>query len=126
MKALPLLGELEEDVMKVVWERDGVTVNDVMAALERERAYNTVQTTLDRLFRKGLLGRDKQGHAFVYRALVSHADYHRGLISTLVTELLPADRAPVLAAFVDLAADADLENLDRLEQLIAAKRQRKS
>ncbi len=126
MKALPLLGELEEDVMKVVWERDGVTVNDVMAALERERAYNTVQTTLDRLFRKGLLGRDKQGHAFVYRALVSHADYHRGLISTLVTELLPADRAPVLAAFVDLAAAADLENLDRLEQLIAAKRKRKS
>jgi predicted transcriptional regulator len=122
---MPALGELEEEVMAIVWESEGVTVKDVLARLARERAYNTVQTTLDRLFRKALLRREKHSHSFVYTARVGRADYHRGLIATLVGELLPKERAPVLAAFVDIAADADLENLDRLEKLIEAKRKAK-
>ena len=81
--------------MKIAWEIGHVTVKDVSARLGRERAYNTVQTTLDRLFRKELLRREKQSHSFVYTPRVSRADYHRGLISSLVSELLPKERAPV-------------------------------
>jgi predicted transcriptional regulator len=124
MKPPTTLGDLEEEVMKIVWDREHVTVKDVMARLARDRAYNTVQTTLDRLYRKSLLRRDKQSHAFVYTPQVSRADYHRNLISTLIGQLLPEERAPVLAAFVDMAADYDLDNLDRLEQLIESKRKR--
>ncbi len=124
MTSLPTLGELEEEVMKIVWELERVTVKDVLARLARERAYNTVQTTLDRLYRKSLLGREKQSHAFVYTPRISRADYHSELISILVGELRPEERAPVLAAFVDMAVDTDLENLDRLEKLIEAKRKR--
>ncbi len=125
MKTLLPLGELEDEVMRIAWELQRVTVKDVMGELGRERAYNTVQTTLDRLFRKNLLAREKQSHSFVYTPQISRADYHRGLISKLVGELLPKQRAPVLAAFVDMAGDADLENLDRLEKLIEAKRKSK-
>ena len=52
--------------MGIVWTRGAVTVKDVAAHLARQRAYNTVQTTLDRLYRKALLVREKQSHAFVY------------------------------------------------------------
>lgn len=113
------LGELEQEVMTLAWKRGAVTVKDVVAALQRERAYNTVQTTLDRLFKKGLLSRDKVSHSFEYRPLMTRIEYHRALIANLVGELQPKDRAPVLAAFVEAAGDADL---DRLEQLIEAKR----
>ena len=111
--------------MKIAWELAHVTVKDVMVRLDRERAYNTVQTTLDRLFRKGLLLREKQGHAFLYSCKLTRADYHRELIASVVGELVSTDRAPVLAAFVDLAAEADRGNLDRLEKLIQAKRNTK-
>lgn len=110
--------------MAIAWEVGAVTTKEVVGRLARARAYNTIQTTLDRLVDKALLRRDKRSHAFVYAPLVTRAAYHQGLIAALVGELLPSERAPVLAAFVDLAADADLDNLDRLEALIAAKRKR--
>lgn len=108
--------------MRVAWETGRVTVKVVAAKLTRERAYNTVQTTLDRLFRKGLLLREKESHAFVYWPRLDRAAYHRAVLSGLVGHLLPGGREPVLAAFVELAADDDVENLERLEGLIAAKR----
>ena len=107
--------------MKLAWELERVTVKDVLSRLGRERAYNTVQTTLDRLFRKGLLLREKQGHAFAYSCRMSRAEYQRALISSVVGDL-STNRAPMLAAFVDVVADADRENLNRLEKLIQAKR----
>lgn len=117
-----MLGELEAEVMSVVWARHEVTVKDVAAQLARERAYNTVQTTLERLLRKGLLVRKKQSHAFVYCAVRTRDDYHRDLVANLVEQLLPNDGAPILAAFVDAAAKANPKHLDALEQLIERKR----
>lgn len=122
MKRPPMLGELEAEVMDIAWEGAQVTVKDVSAKLSRGRAYNTVQTTLDRLFRKSLLRREKQSHAFVYSPTVTRAEYHRMLFTALAGALLPSAGEPVLSAFVELAADADSENLDRLESLIIAKR----
>lgn len=108
--------------MRVAWETGRVTVRDVAAKLTRQRAYNTVQTTLERLHRKLLLEREKESHAFVYWPRIDRAEYHRDVLSDLLGQLLPGGREPVLAAFVELAADDDLENLERLEGLIAAKR----
>ena len=122
MKRLPVLGELEAEVMGIVWRSAPVTVKDVAARLSRERAYNTVQTTLDRLYRKSLLSREKESHAFVYTPRIDRAEYHRQLLASVVGDLLPQDREPVLAAFVEMAGDADLQNLERLESLIRAKR----
>ena len=52
--------------MSIVWRTGPVTVKQVLARLLRERAYSTVQTTLDRLYRKSPLTREKESHAFVY------------------------------------------------------------
>ena len=122
MKPVPVLGALEDAVMAIVWRAEAATTKDVLAQLDRVRAYNTIQTTLDRLVTKGLLRRDKHSHAYVYSPTVTRDAYHRGRITALVAELLPAESKSVLAAFVDLAEAADVDNLDRLDRLIAAKR----
>jgi predicted transcriptional regulator len=62
------LGALEREVMAIVWDRGEVNVRDTSARLSSRVAYTTVMTTLDRLFKKGLLTRRKVGRAFVYRA----------------------------------------------------------
>jgi predicted transcriptional regulator len=82
-------------------------------------------TTLDRLFKKGLLAREKQGNAFVYRAAISRDAYHRRLIEEAVGALLARSADPVLAGFVDAAAASDEKNLGRLERLIAERRKAK-
>ncbi len=122
MKRVRTLGDLEAEVMNIVWSCSSVTVKDVNDRLSRERAYNTVQTTLDRLYRKDLLVREKQSHAFVYRPRLERAEYHRRLMSGFFRELLQSERASVLAAFIDTAAAADIRNLERLEELIQTKR----
>lgn len=63
------LGPLEAEVMRLVWERGEVQVEDVHQALLRSReiAYTTVMTVMTRLTRKGLLTRERRGRAYLYR-----------------------------------------------------------
>jgi predicted transcriptional regulator len=111
--------------MEIVWRGDAVAVRDVLRGLGDTLAYTTVMTTLDRLFKKGLLAREKQGNAFVYRAAISRDAYHRRLIEEAVGALLARSADPVLAGFVDAAAASDEKNLGRLERLIAERRKAK-
>lgn len=117
----PLLGELESAVMNHLWSGGEGEAKAVHGALGKRRGItlNTIQSTLKRLFEKGLLARDKVSHAHVYRARVTRAEFHRGLIGELVEGLLHQHADSVVAAFVDLAERAGPDTLDRLESLIA-------
>jgi predicted transcriptional regulator len=111
--------------MRIVWDGDSFTVRDVIARMKKRPAYTTVMTTLDRLFKKGLLARDEDGTAFVYRAAMSRDDYHQAVVEEAIGGLLAGATGPVLAAFVDTAAKLDEDNLRRLERLIAQRRRGK-
>ncbi len=54
-----MIGELESDVLAVLEEKGSSTAGDVLDVLKenREIAYTTVSTTLDRLYKKNLVGR---------------------------------------------------------------------
>ena len=112
--------------MDVLWTRSPLAVREVCKLLcgDREPAYTTVMTTLDRLFKKGMLLRHKDGIAFVYEPALSKDDYRRRVLERTISDLVTkkADADPVLAAFVDAAANVDEANLDRLEDLIAERR----
>jgi predicted transcriptional regulator len=123
-----VLGALEERVMAILWAaKEPMAVRDVCRRLRGKPAlaYTTVMTTLDRLYKKGLLARTKDGNAFIYRAAMSRDDYRRRIVEETVGVLLEDSADPVLAAFVDAAASVDEDNLDRLERLIAAHRRGK-
>jgi predicted transcriptional regulator len=120
-----VLGSLEERIMDVLWAAErAVSVREVCRQLRGRPAlaYTTVMTTLDRLYRKGLLSREKDGNAFRYLAAMSRDEVHRRIVEETVTGLLEQGADPVLAAFVDTAASVDEDNLERLEQLIAQRR----
>lgn len=110
--------------MEVFWDGTPHTVREVCSRLSGKQApaYTTVMTTLDRLFKKGLLEREKDGAAFRYRAAMSRDEYHRRIVEATVARLINESADPVLAAFVDVAATVDEANLDRLEQLIAMRK----
>jgi DNA-binding HxlR family transcriptional regulator len=73
----PLLGQLESSVMELLWAGGDGEAKAVHAALGRRRGItlNTIQSTLKRLFEKGLLSRDKVSHAHVYRPRVDRQEY---------------------------------------------------
>jgi predicted transcriptional regulator len=51
------LGPLERKLLEEVWSRQSVTVRELVAGGKIRLAYTTVMTTLDRLYKKGLLDR---------------------------------------------------------------------
>ena len=79
------LGHLEISVMEILWDRGESCVRDVVQRLKRPLAYTTVMTTLDRLFKKGLLNRHRPERAFLYSPRLSRettseraSAYHAG------------------------------------------------
>ena len=118
------LGSLEALVMEVVWERFPSTAREVCDRLrgENERAYTTIMTTLDRLFHKRLLAREKDGLAWRYTPVMSKAAFERALADQLSEDLLTTHGEAGLAAFVDAAARNDLDLLDELAALVDRRR----
>lgn len=122
MAKLEPLGVLEAWVMDVVWRRGSVTARDVTEIQRgRRRAYTTIMTTMDRLHRKGLLTRKKDGLAWRYTAKVSREDLERRLADQLASEIVGSHGEIGLAAFVEATAK-DEELLERLEELVKARR----
>jgi predicted transcriptional regulator len=119
------LGKLEQDVLKEIWRRDEVSVRDIYLAFGERIAYTTLMTTLDRLFKKNLLTRRKDGRAFVYLPAVSSDELEQGIREDVIDGLLGhgADAVqPVLACIVDTVSERDRELLDELDRLIKEKR----
>lgn len=121
------LGRLERQVMDVVWQNDRVSVRDVRSRLGRPVAYTTVMTTLDRLFKKGLLQRVRDGRAFVYHPAVSRNDLEAAVASRMLGAWLDAGQdgaGPVLSRLVDVIGDRDETLLAELERLVRERRSR--
>jgi predicted transcriptional regulator len=103
-------GELEAAIMDRVWSAEGpVLVREVHSTLRPERAYNTVLTVVEILYRKGWLAREKDGRAYRYHATVSREDYIAGLMG----EALDAstDRATALLKFAERIGPDEAEQL---------------
>ena len=119
------LGALERDVMAVIWTEPEINVREACARLQTSVAYTTVMTTMDRLFKKGLLTRRKVGRAFVYTATVTRDELEGAVATELVHSLLQPDRGeplPILSSLVDAVSDRDRALLDELERLVREKR----
>ena len=119
------LGNLERKVLEETWRLGEVSVRDIYRAFDEKIAYTTLMTTLDRLFKKNLLERRKDGRAFVYAAVVSQDDLDRGIKEDVVDGLLGqgADGVePVLACIVDTISERDRELLDELDRLVQEKK----
>jgi predicted transcriptional regulator len=118
------LGKLESELMELIWQRGEVSVRDLHAGLASRLAYTTVMTTVDRLFKKGILNRRLVNRAFYYSARANREEYQNELTRHLLG--IAADEAGgqrvVMSSFVDYVSEADLKLLDELDELIKAKR----
>jgi len=118
-------GPLEWRVLESLWERnDHASVRDLQP-LFPEIAYTTLMTTLDRLFRKGVLNRIKRGRAFLYETSLSKPEFESVRAATaLRTAINGTDGTltPLMSFFVDALSEHDTEHLDELEALVRARR----
>jgi predicted transcriptional regulator len=95
------LGDLERDVMTRLWESSSpLTVRQVHERLSRDRelAYTTVMTVLDRLAKKGVVTREKEDRAYRYAAAQSREQMTAAVMLDALSDTPDQDAA--LAYFV--------------------------
>ena len=120
------LYDLEAEIMEVVWRHfsEAFTVRDVFERMERERdlAYTTVMTVVDRLAKKGLLSQERAGKTYIYRALVGRESFMSTVVQQLFQSLPPDFRESALSCVLESAGETDPDELDRLQAMIDARR----
>jgi predicted transcriptional regulator len=118
------LGPLEERMLEALWTRDSATVRELVEDGCQDLAYTTVMTTLDRLFKKGLLARAEEGRAFRYTPQCSREELQREAAGHAFRQLLdtsPASSLP-LSFLVEILGERDRQLLDDLRKLVERKR----
>ncbi len=122
---LPGLGHLEIAVMEILWELGESNVHQVVRKLERTLAYTTVMTTLDRLYKKGLLDRRKSERAYFYSPRRSRQEWEHKVAADFVAGYLvrpqPAGEL-LISCLVDAVGQQNEKLLDDLERKIRMKR----
>jgi predicted transcriptional regulator len=117
-------GDLEAAIMDVMWAAAGpLRVREVADELNRSRplAFNTVQTVMEILFRKGWLDRRKDGRAYRYVTVRSREDYVAGLMG----EALAVAQDPA-ATLMRLVEDLEPREIAQLRVALDAAAERES
>lgn len=109
-------GELQAQLMPILWRLGAGTVEQVRAALPARyrSAYTTVQTVLNRLAERGLLSRERQATAIVYRPKISEAAYVSRTIQTTLAGASAEARQTVLAQLIGTLEDDEVAALKAL------------
>jgi predicted transcriptional regulator len=120
------LGELQAEVMEIVWERGEATVSQVHERIGRKRrvTYTTVLTAMQKLEKKGWLAHRSEGRAYVYRASRSREDVHAGVLSDLLKQAFAGDPRRMMSHLLEQHPLSDAELAD-LRKLIDARRREK-
>jgi predicted transcriptional regulator len=120
------LGDLERDVMAQLWDAgEPLTVRQVFDRLSRERdlAYTTVMTVLDRLAKKGVVTQERADRAYRYAATQTREEMTAALmLDALSSAPDGAARDAALAHFVGRVGPAGAAALSAA--LRAAEQQR--
>jgi predicted transcriptional regulator len=119
------LGPLEIAVLEILWRRGESNVHEVIEKVGRPLAYTTVMTTLDRLYKKGLLERRKSERAFLYSPRLSRQEWQQkragDFLAAFLAEPQPSGEL-LISCLVDAVGRHDQSLLDELEKRIRLKR----
>jgi BlaI family penicillinase repressor len=122
---LPNLGELEREVMLLVWTHGAVTAELVREQLDRRLKESTVRTVLRRLEEKGFVSHSIQGRTYIFRALDDRQRVAAKAVRRIADWFCNGSIEDVMVGIVD-AKMLDKRQLELLsEKIEAAKRRRK-
>ena len=121
---LPDLGDLEREVMQLVWAHGPATAEDVRERLPRPLKESTVRTVLRRLEEKRYVTHAVDGRTYVYRAAEARGQVAAKAVKRIVDWFCEGSVEEVLVGMVD-ASMLDREDLQKLADKIARSRKGK-
>jgi BlaI family transcriptional regulator, penicillinase repressor len=119
------LGDLQLDILKVLWDRTEASVSEIHDQLHRRRklAYTTVATMLRKMEARELVSHREEGRAFIYRAGITSDEVSRSVGDHLVKRLFEGSLTGAVSHLLR-SRDVSREELDRLAKLIQETKRR--
>ena len=119
LKDLPQLTPSELEIMKLLWEADGLSAREVHERLRRRMdwAYSTTRTTLERMVAKGLVAKSSFHGLHLYAAAVSRAAGLARLVRDFARDVVETSHVPVVSLFAD-SGSLEPEELEELRRLL--------
>ena len=122
----PVLTDQELAIMKIVWQKDSVTVRDVYEELltRRKIAYTTVMTMMGILEQKGHLKKSADERAYVYSPTQPQREVVGNMVHDFVKRVFNGSAKPLLVHLVENKTIGK-EELDEISKLLNEKRRKK-
>jgi|TARA_R100000005_G_scaffold92923_2_gene67305 predicted transcriptional regulator len=115
----PHLGERELAVMNLLWRGQSLSATQLLDAMPTaDIGLSTVQSTLERLYRKGLVSREKEARAFVYRHSIEREELIRALLRDITQDIAGGDLLPVISGFARYVAEDDTATASAIAALL--------
>jgi predicted transcriptional regulator len=123
-RSLDNLGELQSAVMNVVWDLGEATVGQVrdQLAADKELAYTTVLSVLQKLEKAGWLKHKSDGRTYIYMPRRSRSDANRSALRQFTERMFAGDP---LVLFEHLLDDERLTSAELAELKKMLERRRK-
>lgn len=116
---MPILGERELDVMKILWCGGTLSAQEVLQVSDEVKlSLSTIQSTLERLHRKELVSRQKRGRFYLYRATVSRSAVISQLLGDIADQFSEGDMEPMISGFMSFIGQEASESCDVLQDSI--------
>lgn len=122
-KGSKFLTPLEMRIMQVLWEEGPGCVNDVREKLahgEESLAYNTVQTMLNILCRKGRASRKRNGRAYIYQAASGKESTLHQAVRDMVERMFAGSPEALVMSLIK-THQVDMDKIAELSQRLAAR-----
>jgi BlaI family penicillinase repressor len=112
------ISEAESIVMQVMWDRDSIPTEDVMAALEKHGRWqkSTVKTLLNRLLKKGAVKARKDNRRYLYSAVLTRDEWLATESHGFLDRVFGGRVAPLVSYFSEQKklGKKDIEDLKKL------------
>lgn len=117
------LGFLEQEILEIIWDLGSASAKDIhdriLADPERELAYASVMTVLQRLTKKGWLSHKKQGRAFYWYPLISREQAQAVQSYEQLHNFLAVSNPEVVASFADSLDTASIKQIEAIASRLA-------
>ncbi|WP_204103495.1 MULTISPECIES: BlaI/MecI/CopY family transcriptional regulator [Spirulina sp. CCY15215] len=123
------LGPLEREILQILWDFNCATVKDIHERIltdpDRELAYTSVTTVLNRLEKKGWVKSQKRGRAFYWTPLVSCQEAKVLHSHDRLNNFLAISNPDIVAAFADSLDAGSVEQIEAIASRLRAVRQQR-
>lgn len=120
------ISDSELEVMKLVWEKDSITSEEIITGLSEKMNWNpqTIKTFITRLVKKEVISYKRSGRTYYYYSLISKEEYVKSENKTFLQRLYDGAIDRLLLNFIE-DEDISMEDIDKLQQILNDKKKNK-